>query len=317
MKKRLQFALLLFLFSFFTGVSFGQEFNKKYRYISIGANINAMNYVGELDPGPSFFRPAFKFTRPNLGITGLYRLGPRLSIRGNVFWGRIKGDDYQNANYSDKNINRKIRGLSFRNDIFEVKADAVIDLFENRGRYIKRPDYTPYLFIGIAYFHHNPKTYYNGRWVNLQPVQTEGKSYSLHQISIPFGVGFRYKLAKQWDLAFEIGWRKTFTDYLDDVGGTYADKSTLSPLGAQLSDRSLEKYDPETGLINNDPELTRYIFETQGVDIDPVTGEMFIKGYGREGDQRGDKKGRMDWYIVTGFHLTYILPSKVVCPKFR
>jgi hypothetical protein len=42
-----------------------------------------------------------------------------------------------------------------------------------------------------------------------------------------------------------------------------------------------------------------------------------ISSYGRNGQQRGDKKGRNDMYIITGFHLTYIIPAKVICPKFR
>ena len=292
----------------------GQKFNPQNRYFSIGGCLNAMNYIGDLDPGPSFVSPGIKFTRYNFGITGLYRLKPRVSVRGTVSWGRIAGSDEKNSNYAEKNIYRKYRNLSFRNDILEVKADVVIDLFENRGKYPKRVDYTPYLFVGIAYFHHNPKAQNkDGEWVSLRELSTEGqgleggpKQYSLHQIALPIGVGFRYKLAKHLDLAFEIGWRFTTTDYIDDVGGDYYDKAKLlaakGELAVEMSDRSLEGYAKDQG-----------IRDKASLNADGTA----INGFGSAGDQRGDRKGRKDVYIITGFHLTYIIPAKVICPKFR
>ena len=302
--------------------SYGQKFNPSNRYFSIGGCLNAMNYIGDVDPGPSFVSPGIKFTRYNFGLTGLYRIAPRLSARATVSWGRIAGSDAENANYAQKNINRKMRNLNFRNDIIEVKADFVIDLFENRGKYTKRVDYTPYMFVGIAYFHHNPKGQTaSGDWVNLRNLSTEGqglpggaKPYSLHQIALPIGLGFRYKLAKHLDLAFEIGWRFTTTDYLDDVGGDYYDKAQLKAakgdLAVAMSDRSAEGY-------YNDPQIAAVANGSgNGLAVDQY-GNAHINGYGTQGDQRGDKKGRRDVYIITGFHLTYIIPSRVICPKFR
>jgi hypothetical protein len=311
MNRILQIALLVAIIFLFKGNSFAQGPSfKKHRYQSIGVAINACNYVGELDPGPSFLSPGIKFTRPNFAFTYTKRVAPRYSVRAAVSWGRIKGDDYENAGFNGDDISRKIRNLSFRNTIFEIKGDVVIDLWENRGRYLKRADYVPYAAIGLAYFHHDPKTLYNGSWVELQPLKTEGKSYSLHQVAIPIALGFRYKLGKQWDLAFEMGWRFTLTDYLDDVSSTYADKSTLGSQAAiDLSDRSGE-------LVGNDeisPYMAQYNLQ---FEADPNnTSGYKVKGYGGGGDQRGDSN--RDWYIISGFHLTYILPGRIICPKFR
>lgn len=312
------------LMTSFMNDSLGQKFNPSNRYFSIGGCLNAMNYIGDVDPGPSFLSPGIKFTRYNFGVTGLYRIKPRLSARATVSWGRVAGSDAENSNYAAKNVNRKFRNLSFRNDIIEVKVDAVIDLFENRGKYTKRVDYTPYMFVGIAYFHHNPKGQTpGGDWVNLKNLSTEGqgmadgaKAYSLHQIALPIGLGFRYKLAKHLDLAFEVGWRFTTTDYIDDVGGNYYDKNKLLAEKGQtavaMSDRSFEGYmdDEATALA------AAALYGGTGLWTDDL-GKPAINGYGRNGEQRGDKKGRKDLYIISGFHLTYIIPSKVICPKFR
>jgi hypothetical protein len=325
-----QFKLLFFVI-FLVGINaHAQQGFKKYRYYSIGGCLNAMNYVGELDPGPSFISPSIKFTRYNFGVTGLYRWKPRVSLRGTFSYGRIKGDDSESADYTNKNVYRLYRNLSFRNQIYEFKFDVVIDLFENSRRYTKRPDYTPYMFVGLAYFHHNPQGQTpDGDWVNLKDLHTEGqglpggpKNYSRNQIALPIGVGFRYKLAKQWDLAFDIGWRFTLTDYLDDVAGVYYDKQALTDAyGDQsriMSDRSYEAYSSNAELAASadnhySPTLTGY----NGHPMNQNDGWTGISTYGQQGGQRGDLKGRRDVYIITGFHLTYIFPGKVVCPKFR
>lgn len=326
--KRLFF--VIFLICIGTGCMAQQSF-KKYRYYSIGGCLNAMNYIGDLDPGPSFLSPSIKFTRYNLGITGLYRIQPRVSLRGTISYGRIKGDDAVSADYENKNVYRLYRNLSFRNQIYEVKFDVVIDLFANTRRYTKRPDYTPYMFIGLAYFHHNPQAQNaDGKWINLKDLHTEGqgmpggpKNYSRNQLALPIGLGFRYKLSKQWDLAFDIGWRFTLTDYLDDVAGVYYDKQKLTDAYGDeariMSDKSYEAY-------TSNPELASSVDNHYGSNPetyypgqphDQNDGWTGISTYGQPGGQRGDLKGRRDLYLVTGFHLTYIFPGKVVCPKFR
>ncbi len=326
-----QFKLLFFVIFLVSTSAHGQQGFKKYRYYSIGGCLNAMNYVGELDPGPSFLSPSIKFTRYNFGVTGLYRWKPRVSLRGTFSYGRIKGDDSESADYTNKNVYRLYRNLSFRNQIYEFKFDVVIDLFENSRRYTKRPDYTPYMFVGLAYFHHNPQGQTpDGDWVNLKDLHTEGqglpggpKNYSRHQIALPLGVGFRYKLAKQWDLAFDIGWRFTLTDYLDDVAGVYYDKEKLTDAYGDesriMSDRSYEVYSTNTELATsaNEHYGSNTITYYNGKPQDQTDGWTGVSTYGQQGGQRGDLKGKRDVYIITGFHLTYIFPGKVVCPKFR
>jgi hypothetical protein len=99
----------------------------------------------------------------------------------------------------------------------------------------------------------NPKTKYNGEWIDLQELGTEGQGtelnsddrYKLFQFSIPIGVGIKFSLGKFIVLGLEYGVRKTFTDYIDDVkSDTYIDALELSktngPLSAKLSNRSLD-----------------------------------------------------------------------------
>ena len=61
----------------------------------------------------------------------------------------------------------------------------------------------------------------------LQPLGTEGQGlngtrpYSRLSVALPFGAGLRWKLSRYHTLNFELGYRFTLTDYLDDVSTTY------------------------------------------------------------------------------------------------
>ena len=257
--------------------------------------------------------PALRYTKPDISFHIMRKFHPRVFWRASVNYGRIKGDDNVSGT-SGAAAYRRTRGLNFRNDIFEVKGDFIFELFENRGNYTKRPDYNVYAFIGLAFFYHNPYTYYNGEWIRTQPLHTEGKSYSSFQAAIPFGLGFKYKLSKQWDLAFEIGWRMTSTDYLDDVSTKYAGPQYLSKDTWYIADRSAAQIDQNPGLVGSTGD--GIITDPNTTDKNGRTGTYrHANGFGLAGDKRGDKN--LDWYIVTGFHLSYIIPERVVCPKFR
>lgn len=298
MKNFCSITLLAFaIFALTTKDAEAQRFTNKKTYNSVGVNLNAMNYFGDIVPESDFTSLRFKSTRPNLGVSFTRRFSPRFAARAAFAWGRITGDDLKSASPNEsENVPRYIRNLRFRNDIKELSGVITVDLFENRGNYLKRPDFSPYAFAGVAVFAHNPKAEDpNGNIVELQPLGTEGQyspnraandypePYSKVQIAIPFGLGVRYKLDRNWDLGFEIGWRKTFTDYLDDVSSNYVkDAGTDIPtsLGQTMANRS---------------------------GGDPSHGN---------GQQRGDKTDQ-DWYIVAGFNLNYILPTNVKSPKFR
>jgi hypothetical protein len=309
-----------------------QLFTMRKRYNSVGLSIGATNYFGDIVPEPDFTSLRFKSTRPNVGINITRRYLPRISGKLAFHWGRIMGDDMLSASLNEaENMGRFGRNLSFRNDIKELSAMGIIDLFENRQTYQRRPDFVPYMFVGVAVFHHNPKAYYeNGSfpginpeddiptgWYSLQPLGTEGQyadgdypePYQKFGISIPFGLGVRYKLDRYWDMSFELGWRKTFTDYLDDVSTGYANKIDILNGGganpraaALLSDRSAQSgFDTQP-----DPSGTSY-----------RVVQPFPYHYGTPRNQRRGNRSDDDWYITTNITLSYILTPGVRTPKFR
>jgi hypothetical protein len=95
------------------------------------------------------------------------------------------------------------------------------------------------------------------------------------------GAGVKYALTDNLILGFETAWRKTFTDYLDDVSGVYSDVQNSSGSINRFVDRSWE-LTPDGRPLAND------------------------------GDMRGDPNLK-DWYIQSIFKISYRF-TPIQCP---
>ncbi|HRK54802.1 MAG TPA: DUF6089 family protein [Cyclobacteriaceae bacterium] len=306
------------------------SFGKEKKYNSVGLSLNAVNYYGDLAPRPQRISTDISFTRPGFGLSFVHRFGPRYSVKGEFMYATIKGSDADSADPGDleNGIFRYQRNLSFRNRIKELSVVAIFDLFENQSTYISRVRWTPYAFLGVAGFHHNPQaqapaTDLNGnplaeagQWVDLRPLGTEGQyadlqptavnsgiePYKQIQIAIPFGIGARFRLNEVMDLSADIAFRYTFTDYLDDVSQNYVDLDRLSsPLAQAMSYRT--------------NELAGY---PTSPTASTVAGVNVQNGYGSEfrDNLRGSKSDR-DIYMVTSVRLSIILGATFHKAKFR
>lgn len=208
---------------------------------SFGFMVGGSYYIGDLNQ-------FYHFRRTNLSAGAIYRyyLNSRLALRGGLRYGTVEGYDSDANNDFQQN-----RNLSFQSDIYEVSAGLE---FNYKNYKLGNSDhfFSPYMFIDIGVFRMNPQTEYNGELIDLQPIGTEGQGsslsdknpYSLTQLVIPLGVGFKMNLGKKMAVSFEYGIRKTFTDYLDDVGpGNYINPVQLAQengdIAARLSDPSL------------------------------------------------------------------------------
>lgn len=204
-------------------------------------------YIGDLNPLQHFV-----YSKPSFGAIFRYNLTKRYSLRFTGSYGNVYASD---ADASDPfQVNRN---LSFKSDIFELAFGIEIDWFDYNINNMKNP-ITPYFFYEIAYFKMNPVAELDGREYTLQNLGTEGQGtslstkqpYKLNQISLPIGIGLKFNIRKRMAISFEYGIRKTFTDYMDDVSGSYVDPDLLSAyngsLAAELSDRSIDN----SGLSN-------------------------------------------------------------------
>lgn len=231
----------------------------------------------------------FRQVSPAAGIVYRYNVNPRLALRGSLFGGHIKGDDAKSNQAFYQN-----RNLSFRSPMVEGAFGLEFNYMTYAtGRlYGERYWFTPYMIVQLAVFYFNPMAEFNGEWYELQPLGTEGQgtslssksNYSRVQVSMPLGLGFKFNIHKKVQLSLEYGIRLTFTDYLDDVSGTYVDPVELGaingPIAASLSDRSLN----QIGLSGRNT-----------------------------GSRRGDGAFN-DWYSFFGLGITFKLGQRAKCP---
>lgn len=251
----------------------------------VGLTGGLMYYIGDLNPNKHYPEDM----KLGGGLVFRHNLNNRLALRFQGLYGTLEAFDSK----SDDPL-QQMRNLHFRSRLFEAAALFEINFFTYRGRSKEARRWTPFIFGGLCYFRANPQTKLDDTWYSLQPLGTEGQgtsanssgSYKVDQIGIPFGAGMKFSLSERLDLQVEWGLRRTYTDHIDDVSGTYADHDILlaeaGPLTAALADRS--------GL--NDPVL----------------------GYSNAGRARGNSNTR-DWYQYTGLTLTYIISRFSDCDE--
>ncbi len=226
-------------------------------YIGIGAS----NFLGDLggrdDIGKDFSYADLELslTRPSLTMGYRYRALKFLAFRADFNYMRLYGSDELT-----KEPIRNNRNLSFRSPIVElsgiVELTSQITTMGNRyhikktmRRRYKSSNQYLYVFMGIGMFYYNPQALYNGRWVDLKPLSTEGQGlpggpaeYNGISVCIPFGFGYRLNISRKLTIGLEYNFRKTFTDYIDDVSGVYYNKQLLldykGPVAVALSDPS-------------------------------------------------------------------------------
>lgn len=351
--KLLKSSLLLFVVLGFSASLLNAQ-PRSLTYWSIGVNVGTMYYQGDLDDhgfepwiglreDNSKWGSPFRLLRPGFGAQAMYHFNPHMNVSLGLNYGWIGAADSLAREEGDNEF-RRFRNLDFRNRIFEASAILNYEFFATDRHYRFRPNWSPYIFAGVAVFYHNPFTYlrdeeiefysqdpavgdlsaYEDERIFLHDLRTEGQGsdceecddqYSLVQIAIPVGVGVRFKLTEKMDLRFSAGVRKTFTDHLDDVGSYYY----ADPEG-YLEGR-LDSEDPILSYIVSDRSGYRQIYNVNGNDNSGFQVQQADISRGRPiNEDFGEKRGfpnQDDWYAIVGFTVSYIIDPGDRCPKFR
>jgi len=157
-------------------------------------------------------------------IGARYDLSEHITARSYLTLASLKADDKKGT------ASMQQRNLNFQTKLFDWELTGQYNFFSLNERW-----WTPYVFAGIGIYHFNPYTKdTSGNKHFLKPLSTEGqgfspgiKEYKLTQFSVPLGIGAEYSLNEDMRLGIEFGYRKIFTDYLDDVSSNYVDQSAL------------------------------------------------------------------------------------------
>lgn len=220
---------------------------RRSRSVIFSAGTGTATYFGELKNDGDYID-----AKPNLNVGLQYFVIPRLSLRGEVNWFQLSGNDAEATGGG-----REFRNLSFVSNNYEVSLTGAFHLRALTGRYYQRPTFNMYGFAGVGLLYFNPTAELNGERYALAPLMTEDVAYNRTQLVVPFGIGAKVKAGPFFNFVIEGGYRKTFTDYLDDVSTVHPDKSTWTdPIRIALSDRGPEVDFPArpVGYIRGNPE---------------------------------------------------------------
>lgn len=266
MKKVYSLTLLMILIAF---VAEAQSIHTLRRDRSLIATVglNTSTYYGDLKDDSDIID-----AKPSLSMGLMTGLSRKVYIRGEFSWLSLSGKDLPEAGSG-----RAGRNLSFHSNNYEFDVSGIYYFRAHRRRFYQRPNFNAYAFLGVGGLYFNPMATLDGEEYVLQPLETEGVRYSRFAFIIPFGGGVMIKLTPFANLGVEAGWRKTSTDYIDDVSTVHIDNSSISnPITKRLTDRR-----PEVNL--------------------PLVAP---------GNKRGNPKAK-DAYMLLSLKLEYYLPYQL------
>jgi hypothetical protein len=284
--KKVFFALTTILFGFIPVFAQYRSINQStVQEGEFGITAGAAHYFGDLNPKLRVNRP-----KPALGIFLRKQFGSYVALRVAANFMQLGYSDI----YNSYNQFMHERNLSFNTNIWELAAQGDFNFFKYVPGDIDHA-FTPYLTFGVGTFYYNPYTYYKGEKVYLRPLGTEGqgsaeypdrKPYSDFAVCFPVGVGIKYSFNARTNLGFEIVYRFTTTDYIDDVSKTYAGPAAFPPLP------------------NGQPSLAEILQDRSYVYGTPI---------GIAGRQRG-YANQNDSYVTAELMVSFNLTS-YKCPK--
>ena len=185
--------------TFFLNISYAQRYE-------IGMFLGGNNVVG--DVGNPFY------VAPNhITVGGLikWNRNERFALRANANFSLAHGATEKSRFNYDKSV-----VPDYNNGVGngEIVLEWNILPYNLREYYAQ----TPYMFIGLGAIIYSGVSYAE---VGRDPIGTQliipmfGYETTL---TVPFGVGYKYKIAKSWVLAADLAFRYTYSDNIDNSG---------------------------------------------------------------------------------------------------
>jgi hypothetical protein len=238
-------AFLIPALSFTQSLDFNTQRNWAMNKKEISIGFGATSFLGDLGGanqiGTDYSLKDIDVNSTHMGgsFSFRYRFHPFFATSTMVNAGMLRGSD----GLTTEPI-RNMRNLSFRSFFVMLSQRFEIILLANEkiGRRHNIPglrgftDHNEqlYLIAGIGAMYYNPKAMYEGEWVTLHNMHTEGQGlpggpeqYQRLTATIPVGIGLRLGINRLWRVGLEATYVKTFSDYIDDVHGVYYDPAVI------------------------------------------------------------------------------------------
>lgn len=213
MKRLTSNAALLATTAICMGLSTYAQFDKlKYE---LGANLGFLVYQGDLTPNKI---GSFNTQKLFIGFHASRLLSSTFSVRANLSFGKLKGDDakYNNPEY------RQERNFNFTTPVKELTAQLVWNI---TGSNYTDKGFSSYVFAGAGFAFLKIKrdwsnintSYFAGEASEVLTGLAIDSAQRLPRVIpiVPVGVGVKYFFKPNWAVNAETSYRITSTDYLD------------------------------------------------------------------------------------------------------
>lgn len=294
--------------SFAQSLDFNTQRNWAINKKEISIGLGATSFLGDLgganQTGTDYSLKDIDINSTHVGgsLSFRYRFHPFFATSTMANAGILRGSDAMTAEPI-----RNMRNLSFRSFfvMLSQRFEIIVLANEKIGRRHNIPglrgftDHNEqlYLIAGVGAMYYNPKAYYQGDWVTLRDMHTEGQGlpggpaeYKRITAAIPLGIGVRMGINRMWRVGLEATYVKTFSDYIDDVHGEYYDAATIgAAYGAQAAYLSNPSNNPsafEPGSQRGGKQNDAFFY----VNL-MVTRNLTYKASSRSGGNQVWKKG--------------------------
>ncbi len=169
--------------------------------MEIGGFVGSSYYLGDLNLQKQFYQPSLAF-----GGLARYVLTDRYAVKGSIGVAKIKGSyPSENVLFPQGDIN-----YDFSRSVIDGTVQMEFNFKSYDHQFISNTDFTPYISLGL------------GTTIYKRFSTEEGKNseQTVFILSLPFGVGAKYKINKWIRVGAEWSFRKTFVDDLDLVETT-------------------------------------------------------------------------------------------------
>ena len=197
------------------------------QFIEPGLSFGLNSYSGDLKRGYTPFNGKI-----GLEIFNRFNISSYQTFKISYKRGLIEGEEKINDALS---INRNMK---FESKISEFSGKFeynFLDYFDEVSKF----NFTPYIFFGIG------TTILKNIKANNLKIE-EGRKLFLN---IPFGLGFKYLINKQFSIAFEVEFKKTFNDNLDYTRG--ANTSNINNVTGLNFNNNIKNYQYGNGNDND------------------------------------------------------------------
>jgi len=156
-----------------------------------GIFVGTSYYLGDINPRKQFYQPGM-----SLGALIKHNFADHHCFRFYALYGQLKGNDLD-----FKNEYQQMRAHSFETSLLDCHIGYEFNFMPQIINKRKTAHATPYIFAAVGYSF----------------IISSSTGMATNHATIPFGVGFKFRVNERISIGSEWGMRKTFVDNLDGL----------------------------------------------------------------------------------------------------